>query len=70
MDSGMQIPHHAMLNRRLDALTRAGVLGKVLAGKLKATNQADDDNRAGMIFFCFYPPRLSGEDGIERFFRH
>ena len=74
VDGGMQLPDRAMLNRRLDALTRAGVLDEILdeilAGMLKATNQADDDNRAGMISFCFFPPRLADEDGIKRFFRH
>jgi hypothetical protein len=32
-------------------------------------NQANDDNRAGMIWFCFFPPRIAGQRGIERFFR-
>lgn len=67
---GMQLPNGLMLNRRLDTLIQTGVLDESLADKLKARNQADDDNRAGMVWFCFYPPRLAGEGGIERFFRH
>ena len=70
VDDEMQLPDRAMLNRRVDALTRAGVLDEILAGKLKATNQADEDNRAGLIWLCFYPPRVAGESGIKRFFRH
>lgn len=32
-------------------------------------NQADEDNRIGMLWFCFFPPHLAGQSGIERFFR-
>ena len=70
VERGMQLPDSAMLHRRLDTLLRAGVLTTIVADKLKTTNQANDDNRAGMLWFCFYPPRLAGEDGIARFFRH
>jgi hypothetical protein len=68
--NGMQLPDAAMLNRRVDAVARAGLLRGGLADRLKAENQADDPWRAGRIWFCFYPPRLAGEGGIERFFRH
>jgi len=59
-----------MLDFRLDALLQSGLLTDTLVGKLKARNQADDEHRAGMIWFCLYPPRFAGEGGIERFFRH
>ncbi len=32
-------------------------------------NQANDANRAGTIWFCFFPPRIAGQWGIERFFK-
>jgi hypothetical protein len=70
IEGGMQLPNGTMLKVRLDGLTAAGRLTETIADKLKATNQADDDNRAGRVWFCFYPPRLAGEGGIERFFRH
>ena len=67
---GMQLPDGAMLHRRLDVLARNGILDGAIVNKLKAANQADDANRAGMVWFCFYHPRLAGESGIHRFFRH
>ncbi|MEP1446174.1 MAG: hypothetical protein ABJK37_08700 [Paraglaciecola sp.] len=36
---------------------------------LVSKNQADDRNRANMLWFCFYSPHLAGRYGIERFFR-
>lgn len=67
---GMRLPDAAMLHRRIDAAAAAGMLSPVVAARLKAEHQADEPWRAGMVWFCFYPPRLAGESGIERFFRH
>jgi hypothetical protein len=67
---GMQLPDVAMLHRRVDAVVEAGLLPANLAARLKAEHQADDPWRAGRVWFCFFPPRLAGETGIERFFRH
>lgn len=68
--NGMRLPNGAMLHQRIDALVRAGCLSSEVAEKLKAEHQADDPWRAGRLWFCFFPPRLSGEEGINRFFRH
>jgi hypothetical protein len=67
---GMQLPDVAMLHQRVDALVDAGGLLGGLANRLKGEHQADDPFRAGMVWFCFYPPRHAGEHSIERFFRH
>lgn len=67
---GMQLPDTAMLNRRIDALVASGDLAPDIAARLKAKHQCGDTNRAGMVWFCFFHPRLAGESGIERFFRH
>ncbi|MGD9633545.1 MAG: hypothetical protein AB7U97_09730 [Pirellulales bacterium] len=67
---GMQLPNTALLDRRIDALVASGELVPEIAVRLKATNQSGDANRAGMVWFCFFHPRLAGESGIERFFRH
>jgi hypothetical protein len=67
---GMQLPDVAMLHRKLDALVDSGVISTVLASSFRATNQAHEKSRAGMVWFCFYPPRLAGESGINRFFRN
>ncbi|MGE0773984.1 MAG: hypothetical protein AB7L36_02955, partial [Sphingomonadaceae bacterium] len=66
----MQLPSATMLNRRIDALVASGDLESDIALRLKEKNQGDDTNRAGMVWFCFFHPRLAGETGIERFFRH
>jgi hypothetical protein len=70
VSSGMQLPDAAMLNRRIDALVSAGVITESVATRLKTENQAHESNRADMVWFCFFPPLLAGEHGIERFFRH
>lgn len=68
--SGMQLPNTAMLNRRIDTLVADGRVTDEIAILLKRRNQSRDSNRAGMVWFCFFPPRIAGESGIERFFRH
>lgn len=68
--NGMGLPDEAMLARRIDAVVEANGLPLDVARLLKSRNQADEDNRAGMVWFCFYPPRKAGEGGIGRFFRH
>ncbi len=40
-----------------------------IAEQLIEKNQAHKDNRKGMIWFCFFDPRIAGQSGIERFFR-
>lgn len=67
---GMQLPGAAMLTQRIDALAAAGQITDEISRRLKDKHQGDDRNRAGMVWFCFFPPKLAGEHGIERFFRH
>jgi hypothetical protein len=68
--NGMQLPNAEMIMRRIDALLKANQITPNIARRLKKENQCNDANRAGMIWFCFYPPLLAGERGIGRFFRH
>lgn len=67
--NGMQLPNLRMLEERIEKLIGAGALTPILAKRLLEENQANDANRAGMIWFCFFPPALAGESGIGRFFR-
>jgi hypothetical protein len=69
LSAGMHLPTQDTLFQRIDALIDDGVLSHDTATKLKCTNYADEANRAGMIWFCFYPPRFAGQLGIEPFFR-
>lgn len=68
--NGMQLPDATMLARRIDALAKANQITSDVARCLKSDNQADEENRAGKVWFCFFPPWTAGEDGIERFFRY
>ena len=68
--AGMQPMSAAMLERRLDTVAADDLLSSTVAARLKAMHQARDQGRTGRIWFCFYPPRLAGEEDIERFFRH
>jgi hypothetical protein len=70
IENGMQLPSVAMLSRRIDALVEQGLLTRESAHRLISTNQADERNRAGRIWFCFFAPSIGGQRGIERFFRH
>jgi hypothetical protein len=69
MSHGMQPPNLQVLCERIRRLEADGVLSNEIAERLVAENQADDDNRRGMIWFCFFEPRLADQWGIERFFR-
>ena len=65
---GMQPPSLQILQERIRRVQSDGTLDDELAGRLMRENQADDGNRVGIIWFCFYEPRIAGQDGIERFF--
>jgi len=40
-------------------LREAGLITAQIADLLECENQAHETNRAGMIWFCFYPPLVS-----------
>ena len=67
---GMQLPSADMLTRRIDALLEAELISCEVARRLKSENRADDEFRAGMVWFCFFPPGYVDEYGIGRFFQH
>ncbi|MBD2703418.1 hypothetical protein IC229_22430 [Spirosoma sp. BT702] len=66
---GMSLPSAATLRERIENLRQNGLIDSPTANYLLSKNEADDSNRAGMIWFCFFPPRVEGQLGIERFFR-
>lgn len=67
---GMQLQNSTSLRSRIAALELAGLIDNDAAAAFSSVNGADDDNRAGMIWFCFFPPHLAGEGAIERLFRY
>ena len=68
--SGMQLPNAEMLTRRIDALVKDNLITADVARRLKSENQAGEEYRAGMAWFCFFPPGNVDEHGIGRFFHH
>lgn len=66
----MELPNLVTLTRRINAVTKGGLISIGVSNRLKSENQANESNRAGMLWFCFFPPRLAGQGGIGRFFHH
>lgn len=69
LSNGMQMPNPAMLNTRIDAIERAGMINTKAALYLRSKNQGHASYRVGMLWFCFFQPYIVGQSGIERFFR-
>ena len=68
--NGVQLPNARMLARRIDALSNRNCINRNIARHFKCKNQADHNNRAGRVWFCFFPPWKQGEHGIGKFFRY
>lgn len=69
LNCGTSLPDVTLLHKRIADVVAAGMLEESVSRNLMNKNQANDSNRAGMIWFCFFPPRVAGQLGIERFFR-
>jgi hypothetical protein len=67
---GMSLQNGRSLATRIQQLREARVVDEVTARTLTNNNWADQSNRAGLLWFCFYPPKLAGESGIEIFLRN
>jgi hypothetical protein len=62
---GMQLPNEAVLRQRIESLRDRGLMDAATAADLIADNQAAEKNRAGRIWFCFFPPNLDSETGLS-----
>lgn len=67
---GLTLQNKDTLCERLNKLLASNLISKKVAKYLIDNNQSGDENRANMLWFCFFPPHLAGQHGIERFFRH
>jgi hypothetical protein len=67
--NGMQLPNASVLSDRVQKAQEAGLIDRHAADRLRTENLASESNRAGMIWFCFYPPHFAGQRGAERLFR-
>jgi hypothetical protein len=68
--NGMQLPNEEMLQRRIEAVRTSGLIDESVAREFLQTNQANEPNRANRIWFCFFPPFMAGESGIESLLRY
>jgi hypothetical protein len=68
--NGMLLQNSMSLNNRIERLKESGLITAKVTQLLKNKNQADDFNRANMLWFCFFEPFMAGRSGIERFFRY
>ncbi|BFI96060.1 MAG: hypothetical protein RSP_15700 [Rhodanobacter sp.] len=59
-----------LIERRITTQVRRGTLPVAVGDILRAAHQGAASNRAGMIWFCFFPPYEAGEGGIHRLLRH
>lgn len=64
--NGLAVLDVALLERRIDAQVAKGALTARQAALLRSRHQAGERNRGGMAWFCFFPPRLAGQAGLER----
>ncbi|MBL0635009.1 hypothetical protein [Aeromonas dhakensis] len=67
--NGMKLQCGESLRQRVLRLESAQEIERAVSQKLLARNQADDSNRAFMLWFCFFEPHLAGFYGIHRFFK-
>lgn len=67
---GMRLQNAEALSVRIRMIETDGTLSAAAAAALIGNNQADASNRAGKLWFCFFPPHLAGESGTEIFFRY
>ena len=65
--AGMRLPDAALLTSRIETLVKAGDFTPDHGQQLTSKNDAAKANRAGRVWFCFFPPRDAGQRGIERF---
>lgn len=66
---GMAPQNATSLNARIDRLLEGGLISPEVSNHLKERNQAGENNREGMLWFCFFEPFIAGESAIGRFFR-
>ena len=67
---GMCLPSLELLEERISNLINEGVISPEVGEKLKVNNWANEKHRKGMIWFCFFHPKLAGQSGIEDFFQY
>lgn len=68
--NGLTLLSADLIERRIAAQVQCDTLPAAVGNALRAAHQGSARNRAGMIWFCFSPPREAGEGNIQRLLRH
>lgn len=66
---GMQPQNCDLLYERISVLENTGKISTKVSTRLKNENQANEPNRIGQIWFCFFAPHIATEHGINRLFK-
>lgn len=69
LSNGMTLQNAETLKYRLENIVSKGQIEKEIAVQLLSYNDANGDNRKNRLWFCFFPPFIAGQRGIERLFR-
>ncbi|OEK01171.1 hypothetical protein BFP97_06445 [Roseivirga sp. 4D4] len=69
LSEGMSLQNKDTLSARINQLLLEGKISEHIGHRLKNENQANEEYRSHMLWFCFFEPQLAGESGIKRFFR-
>lgn len=67
--NGMSLQDGETLTARISRVLTDGLITEAVASRLSNEHQANEEYRAKMLWFCFFPPHIADESGIERFFR-
>ncbi|QEN06804.1 hypothetical protein EXM22_01905 [Oceanispirochaeta crateris] len=65
---GLTLQCRSSMQKRIDLIEIDPSKLSILE-RLKLENQCDEINRKGMIWFCFFYPKMADDHGIMRFFR-
>ena len=69
-ERGLYPTSEEMLKHRLKEVTAKGIITNEIQNRLLARNGANEEARAGRIWFCFYQPYKTDEDAVGRFFSY
>lgn len=64
--NGLDVLSADLVDRRISEQVLRGRLTAATGRSLISSHQANELNRCGRIWFCFYPPLAAGEHGLSR----
>lgn len=70
LQNGMSLQDLNTLSKRIDILQEKGLVNSDIAKELKTNNNANEEGRSHMLWFCFFEPFIAGRSGIQHFFQY